>query len=522
MKMPSKKELLELQRRYKTDKKIGEVLGGVEPYLIAYWRRKKGIPAYSEPKYSQSQITEVWERFGNDKLGGEALGISGNAFRYWRKKYGIAEKPERLKLEQMQLPLPGIKEFMGKDTRRNIIDKILQNKAADDSSENRLALKPDRIFISNLDSGFLELSKSKSVTKQKNTNEIYALYPGNSINEEYKEKLASLCEKWNISNPSQGGQILDAVHNGYILPGELILGSDPAVISAGAVGALGLRVDGTGLIDSVSNDQVKIPRFNVSRIVLMDTPLRGIQPLDIVLFLKGKTRMKDFSSHSIEISGDTVESLPLDKRFVLCYLARLFDCVSVCMECDKKTAKMLRKKAVMKFNTLKSDVGCVYSYSISQSVLEIDPLLGIQRDGKIAIESLNDNEDERVDTIIIGYYSGGMYDDILEVDNILKKQNLPPRIRVLIRPATKDVLLRLEEEGTFRKLVVAGCSFLPPAPDFTDFVFPQTDSNMGRVMVTDPSALTIFPDDYPHRVYLANHQVAAATALGGCIKAPRL
>ena len=88
MRIPNKKELLELQRKYKTDRKIGEVYG-VPARLVAYWRSKKKIGSYSQPKYTNEQILEYWERFGDDGRAGAELGISAAGFRQWRRKYKI-------------------------------------------------------------------------------------------------------------------------------------------------------------------------------------------------------------------------------------------------------------------------------------------------------------------------------------------------------------------------------------------------------------------------------------------------
>ena len=77
--MPTKTELLRLQKLYRTDKKLAEVLN-VSEHLISYWRRKKGIPQYSFPKFSEKEIREVWDRFGDDFHAGMELGISKAAF----------------------------------------------------------------------------------------------------------------------------------------------------------------------------------------------------------------------------------------------------------------------------------------------------------------------------------------------------------------------------------------------------------------------------------------------------------
>ena len=50
-KIPTKAELIQLQKLYKTDEKIAERLGNVTPQLVAYWRRKKNIPRHSFPKF---------------------------------------------------------------------------------------------------------------------------------------------------------------------------------------------------------------------------------------------------------------------------------------------------------------------------------------------------------------------------------------------------------------------------------------------------------------------------------------
>ncbi|MGB5137132.1 MAG: hypothetical protein WBP29_01220, partial [Candidatus Zixiibacteriota bacterium] len=64
--IPTKQELLQLQKLYRTDKKIAQALGGVTEQLIAYWRRKKGIGKSVFPKYSYPEIKELWERYGDD------------------------------------------------------------------------------------------------------------------------------------------------------------------------------------------------------------------------------------------------------------------------------------------------------------------------------------------------------------------------------------------------------------------------------------------------------------------------
>jgi hypothetical protein len=123
LKIPKKKELLELQKKYRTDKKIGEVYG-VPARLVAYWRGKKKISTYSFPKYTEEKIRELWERYGEDTRAGEELNISRAGFRQWRRKYHIDHKPLQLRLEQLELPLPDLIRRKG-SRRETIVQKIL-------------------------------------------------------------------------------------------------------------------------------------------------------------------------------------------------------------------------------------------------------------------------------------------------------------------------------------------------------------------------------------------------------------
>ncbi len=103
IKIPTKQELLQLQKLYRTDKKIGQALGNVPEQLVAYWRRKKGVGKSVFPKYTQREISELWERFGDDLRAGQELDITKQAFYRWRKKYKIFNRPAILRLEQLEL-----------------------------------------------------------------------------------------------------------------------------------------------------------------------------------------------------------------------------------------------------------------------------------------------------------------------------------------------------------------------------------------------------------------------------------
>jgi len=154
MKMPTKAELLRLQKQYHTDKRIAEAFGGnVTEHLVQYWRRKKGIPRRSFPKYSEAMIRELWERFGDDFRCGRELGLSKAGFYSWRRRYGIKEKPRTLKLEQLEFRF-GSEPKMGRngvfiEYYRTAAEKILAKCSEIEMVESDKAIEvtPDLILI---------------------------------------------------------------------------------------------------------------------------------------------------------------------------------------------------------------------------------------------------------------------------------------------------------------------------------------------------------------------------------------
>ena len=176
-KIPTKSELIQLQRLYKTDEKIGERLGGVPAYLVAYWRRKKNVAKHSQPKFSEKEILNLWERYGDDDKCGLELGISKAAFYNWRRKYNIKEKPAFLKLEQLELNFPGLKPNSGAISlynKQTIVQKIIATQIDEESVEigQSYEIEPDMVLSNGNSEQILQLFQDLKTDLVWNPNKI--------------------------------------------------------------------------------------------------------------------------------------------------------------------------------------------------------------------------------------------------------------------------------------------------------------------------------------------------------------
>ncbi|MCI0531759.1 MAG: hypothetical protein L0Y74_07430, partial [candidate division Zixibacteria bacterium] len=148
--IPPKKELLRLQSQFRTDKKIGEALGGVPARLVAYWRKKKKVSEVSLPKFSQRQIRNLWEEWGSDKLAAAQLGTTPAAFYKWRRRYGLSERPRVLKSSQLSLALFDESRPAHLPAQLTLAEKIVSSKLREKAflPGHSYQLEPDLIVLS--------------------------------------------------------------------------------------------------------------------------------------------------------------------------------------------------------------------------------------------------------------------------------------------------------------------------------------------------------------------------------------
>ncbi|MBQ8476369.1 3-isopropylmalate dehydratase large subunit, partial [bacterium] len=133
-------------------------------------------------------------------------------------------------------------------------------------------------------------------------------------------------------------------------------------------------------------------------------------------------------------------------------------------------------------------------------------------------EAIKDNI--KVNQVVIGSCTNGRLEDIKMAAQILKGRKVHPDTRVLIFPATQDIVLKSIELGYYQALIEAGCAISTPtcgpclgghcgilAPD--EVCVSTTNRNfVGRMGHTDS------------KIYLASPYVAAASAVLGRIGSP--
>ena len=530
-KIPTKSELVQLQRLYKTDEKIGERLGGVPAYLVAYWRRKKNVPKHSQPKFSEKEILNLWERFGDDDKCGMELGISKAAFYNWRRRYNIKEKPAFLKLEQLELNFPGLKLNSGSISlynKQTITQKIISEKLDADKVEigESFEIEPDIVLSKGHAAELLQQFNASNTDLVWNPNKIIVSLTVAKENDqqhdpEADKQLRDFVKRQGIKNFYEstvgfGQQV--AIEHGQILPGQIILSSDNYASSLGAVAASAQSVPLSTIAESWSTGKTTVTIPETIRVDLHGRRSRGVYCKDIALAAIQKLRTVDVKNKAIEYYGNVISQMTISERFTLCNLSRDIGAVSAICSFDSVTRRYLTGRTQAQFMPVIADKNAEYADLYQINIDKLPPQ--ISNGNNESIKPAAEYENLAVQVIIIGTESNGRFDDLRVAAEILKGKHVSPDCRLYIYPSSRSVYIEALKKGLIRVLVESGATIVfPGAHNIFETGSPFLAKGE-RALVTSNYSLIGSLDAEKSDVFICSPATAAAAAINGTITDP--
>jgi 3-isopropylmalate/(R)-2-methylmalate dehydratase large subunit len=322
----------------------------------------------------------------------------------------------------------------------------------------------------------------------------------------------------------QGGichQILP--ENGYIRPGEVVVGTDSHTTTHGALGAFSFGIGATEMASVWTLGTV----LNVEVPDTIKVEVRGgfskyVSAKDLILRIIGDLTAQGANFRVIEYHGETIRKMPTSGRLVLCNMSVEAGATSGIVPPDDETIEYLRKEAGVEeaIPLLSPDPDAAYAQTVEIDASTLSPQLACPHavDNVVAV---GEREGTKIDQIVIGSCTNGRYDDVAAAAAILKGKKVSPRVRVLVFPASWRIYRRLSRDGILEDLAQAGAVIMNPgcgcclgvhqgALGDQEVALSTTNRNfLGRM--GNPKA----------QIYLCSPEVAAASAIAGAITDPR-
>ncbi len=522
--IPTKAELLRLQKLYRTDKKIAEAMGsGVTDHLVAYWRRKKGIAKYSFPKFAQQEIQEMWDRFGDDFRAGMELGISKAAFYNWRRRYKITNKPEALKLEQLSL------EFYTHDARgrkrpgagrQTIAQKILCQKSGQKNLEpgTSVDISPDAILVSGNAGSTLNLFGESGISYVQHPSRIIISLEDNdrSYNRpEVEKRLRDFARLQKIQSMYESGRgslsqlSIEAV---VLLPGQFGVASSASSVSHGCLGAFVTTIGATETAHLWSSGGLSITSPETIRVMISGKMPRGLYARDIAHHIQSSLASEQIQGVVIELAGSGLEAMTIPERMTLCLVLGQLDCAGVICSYDATARRFINSRAEKPYQPAIADRNAVYQTELSVELNRLGSIVVEGQDGNKQIE-IDQLQNVLINYIYLGGPANGRFVDLKIAAEILKGHQISPDVRLIIQAASQQVYLEALKKGLIRVFVEAGAVVTGPGGPY------QNGCNSlpadSEVALTTHHDLKIYGPDC--HIYQVSPATAAASALTGQI-----
>ncbi len=304
---------------------------------------------------------------------------------------------------------------------------------------------------------------------------------------------------------------------GFATPGSLILGSDSHTTTYGAFSAFST---GIGRSEAAACWALGRLWLKVPETIKID--IRGRLPelltsKDLVLFLLGKLGSDGALYKAIEYSGETVRSLSIDSRMVLCNMAVEMGAKVGYVQGDESTFRWL---GVPPYEAPESDPDAPFEQTLTYEVSTLEPRVACPHSVD-NVRCVRDVAGEPIHQALLGTCTNGRLEDFRLALDVLDGRKVNRRVRLLVFPASQRVLSDMLREGMVRQLVDCGAIMMNPGCG------PCLGAHEGALA---PGEVCISTANRNFRgrmgcrdaaIYLASPATVAASAITGEITDPR-
>lgn len=304
------------------------------------------------------------------------------------------------------------------------------------------------------------------------------------------------------------------MEEGLARPGWIVLGSDSHSTTYGAVAAFGSGMGATDIALAAASGKTWLKVPESVKVTFQGDLRSGVSAKDVALEMIRRLGADGATYQSIEIhAGDRFTR---GERMTL---------ANLCVEAGAKAGLVVPGGEILTAygydvpEWVYPDEGAVYVREVMIDLGALSPRMSAPSE----VDNVHDVAELRglkVDQVFIGTCTNGRLDDLHAAADVLRGRRVSPGTRLLVIPASSEVMERAMEDGTLLTLQRAGAVLGTPG----------CGPCMGRHQgVLAPGEVCVSTSnrnfvgrmgDKDARIYLASPAVAAATAVMGCVALP--
>jgi 3-isopropylmalate/(R)-2-methylmalate dehydratase large subunit len=307
---------------------------------------------------------------------------------------------------------------------------------------------------------------------------------------------------------------------GHTRPGEILVGTDSHTTTHGAFGVFATGIGATEMASVWTTGRLWFKVPETIKIVVNGKFQPPVSSKDLILHIIGTFGADGADYKAVEFSGETIGDMTIASRMVLSNLSMEMGAKCAFVLPDDKTIKYVRERTNKPFNVVLPDPDAEYLREREFNVSGLSPQVACPH----SVDNVKNVEDVsgiKINQALIGSCTNGRLEDLKMAARVLKGKSVHPKVRMLVIPASREILIEAIRKGYIETFVRAGALVLNPGCG------PCLGAHQG-VLASGEVCISSTNRNFQGRmgspesfVYLASPATAAASAVRGEITNPR-
>ncbi len=316
---------------------------------------------------------------------------------------------------------------------------------------------------------------------------------------------------------------------GFVIPGDLVLGTDSHTNMLGALGAFAAGIGPTEMaaVFATGDIWLKVPesvRVHVTGEITF--PVSG---KDVILEALRVLTTEGGAYRAVEFTGSAIERLEMYQRFTLSNMTTELGAKAGPIPADAETIRYLRSLpevkngragAIEALAGLTADADAHYARTVEIDGSALTPRVA-RPQSPDNVAPVEDTDSGPVDQVFVGSCTNARLEDLRVVAAIMKGRKVKTGTRMIVFPASTSIYLAALREGLIETLTEAGASFNTASCG-------ACFGGMGGVLDAGEVCVSTSNRNFPGRMghlqsksYLVSPATAAVTAIEGRLVDPR-
>ena len=248
--------------------------------------------------------------------------------------------------------------------------------------------------------------------------------------------------------------------NGWVVPGDLAVGTDSHTNMLGAMGAVATGIGPTEMAAVLALGRLWLKVPPTIRVRVRGTFGTGVTAKDLVLRILGEVRTTGATYKAVEFDGPTVHNLSMPERFTICNMTTEMGAKTGIVAPDATTTEYLAPIAKHPMHPMTADADAHYERTIEIDVEGMPPMVACPYSPD-NVRPLPDvaREHVRIDQAFLGSCTNARIEDLREGAALMKGNKVAPGVRFIVSPASTPIYDQCLRGGIIETFTDAGAVF---------------------------------------------------------------